>query len=203
MRFVAVVGVLVACVHAGIWMVTRDQVAAPNFNGQLASVSYTPFDGSAHPDSGTRTTAAQIRADLKVLAPLTRTVRTYSSTGGSELVPAIADEFGLRVSVGAWIDRDANRNDRELRAVIDLARRSRNIDSVVVGNETLYRGDLKVEELIRMIQRVKRETQMPVTTGEIWHAWIEHPELVSTVDFIAVLGGHLREGRRRSGDQHL
>ena len=78
MRFVAVVGVLVACVHAGIWMVTRDQVAAPNFNGQLASVSYTPFDGSAHPDSGTRTTAAQIRADLKVLAPLTRTVRTYS-----------------------------------------------------------------------------------------------------------------------------
>ena len=185
MRFVAVVGVLVACVHAGIWMVTRDQVAAPNFNGQLASVSYTPFDGSAHPDSGTRTTAAQIRADLKVLAPLTRTVRTYSSTGGSELVASIADEFGLRVSVGAWIDRDDNRNDRELRAVIDLARRSRNIDSVVVGNETLYRGDLKVEELIRMIQRVKRETQMPVTTGEIWHAWIEHPELVSTVDFIA------------------
>ena len=26
---------------------------------------------------------------------------------------------------------------------------------------------------------------MPVTTGEIWNVWLEHPELVSSVDFIA------------------
>ena len=32
---------------------------------------------------------------------------------------------------------------------------------------------------------MKRETSLPVTTGEIWHAWIEHPELASAVDFIA------------------
>jgi len=185
MRYVAVVGVLVACVHAGIWLLTREQIAAPNVSGQLASVSYTPFDGSAHPDSGTRTTAAQIRADLLTIAPYTRAVRTYSSTGGSEQVPAIADEVGLRVSVGAWIDKDAQRNEREMRSVIELARRHRNIDSVVVGNETLYRGDQKVEDLIKMIQRVKRDTYLPVTTGEIWHAWIDHPELVSAVDYIA------------------
>ena len=36
-----------------------------------------------------------------------------------------------------------------------------------------------------MIQRVKRSTTVPVTTGEIWHVWIEHPELVSAVDYIA------------------
>ena len=27
---------------------------------------------------------------------------------------------------------------------------------------------------------------MPVTTGEIWSVWRDHPELVSAVDFIAV-----------------
>ena len=185
MRFVAVVGVLVACIHAGVWAVSRDVVSAPNFSGQLRSVSYTPFDGSAHPDSGRRSTAEQIRADLKAITPYTRMVRTYSSTGGAELVPEIAREFGLRVSVGAWIDKNTNRNEREMRSVIDLAKRHRNIESVVVGNETIYRGEQTIDELIRKIHRIKRETSVPVTTGEIWSAWIEHPELASAVDFIA------------------
>jgi exo-beta-1,3-glucanase (GH17 family)/cellulose synthase/poly-beta-1,6-N-acetylglucosamine synthase-like glycosyltransferase len=185
MRVVVLVGAFVACVHAGLWALSREQAHAPNFEGQLASVSYTPFDGSAHPDSGTRTSAAQIRADLEKLAPYTRTVRTYSATGGAELVPSIANEFGLRTSVGAWIDKDARRNERELRSVSDLARKGGSIDSIVVGNETIYRGEQTAAELIKKIQRIKRETSLPVTTGEIWHAWIEHPELASAVDFIA------------------
>ena len=68
MRIVALVGAFVACLHAGFWALTREQATAPNFTGQLASLSYTPFDGSAHPDSGTRTSAAQIRGDLRTLA---------------------------------------------------------------------------------------------------------------------------------------
>ena len=84
MRTVAAVIALVACAHAGLWALTRDVVRAPDFEGQLASVSYAPFDGSAHPDEGGRADAAQIRKDLKVLAPLTRAVRLYSSTGGIE-----------------------------------------------------------------------------------------------------------------------
>ena len=55
----------------------------------------------------------------------------------------------------------------------------------MVGNETIFRGEQTIDELISKIQRVKRETSVPVTTGEIWNAWIEHPELVSAVDFIA------------------
>ena len=69
--------------------------------------------------------------------------------------------------------------------MIDLAKRHSNVNGIIVGNETIYRGDLKVSELITMIQRVKRSTNVPVTTGEIWNVWIEHPELVSAVDFIA------------------
>src|SRR4029079_3074667 len=186
MRFVALVAAAVACVHGGLWALTRGVAVAPNIDGQIASLSYTPFDGSAHPDSGRTSTPEQIRADLKAIAPYTRQVRTYSSTGGGELVPDIAQEFGLRVSVGAWIDKNTNRNERELSAVIDLARRHRNnIESVVVGNETIYRGDQTISELIRKIQRVKRDTSVAVTTGEIWNVWIDHPELASSVDFIA------------------
>ena len=179
MRTVAAVVALVACVHAGLWALMRDNAHAPDFDGQLASVSYAPFKGSAHPDSGTKAQAAQIRSDLKLLAPLTRAIRTYSATSGVELVPGIASEFGLRVTAGAWIDKNQDRNEREIRSVIELAKRHSNINGIIVGNETIYRDEQKVSDLIQMIQRVKRSTSVPVTTGEIWHVWIEHPELVS------------------------
>ena len=185
MRTVAAVIALVACVQAGLWALSQETLRAPNVEGPLASVSYAPFASNVHPDAGGKVQAAQIRADLKKLAPLTRAVRTYSSTGGIELVPGIASEFGLRVTVGAWIDKHQDRNERELRSVIDLAHRHSNINGIFVGNETIYRGEQTVPDLIKMIQRVKRQTGVPVTTGEIWHVWIEHPELVSQVDYIA------------------
>jgi exo-beta-1,3-glucanase (GH17 family)/cellulose synthase/poly-beta-1,6-N-acetylglucosamine synthase-like glycosyltransferase len=168
-----------------LWALASHQTRAPDFDGQLASVSYAPFGGAAHPDSGTQAQAAQIRADLQMLAPLTRAIRTYSSTGGVELVPGIAQEFGLRVTVGAWIDKHQERNEREIASVIDLAKRHSNVNGIIVGNETIYRADQTVPELIKKIQQVKRATSVPVTTGEIWNVWIEHPELVSQVDYIA------------------
>jgi exo-beta-1,3-glucanase (GH17 family)/cellulose synthase/poly-beta-1,6-N-acetylglucosamine synthase-like glycosyltransferase len=185
MRTVAAVLTLVACVHAGMWALLRPQEKAPDFTGQLASVSYSPFTDSEHPDYGPRPTAEQIRADLKAIAPYTRAIRTYSSTGGGELVPPIAAEFGLKVTVGAWLDKNQDRNEREIRSALDLARHNTNVDAIVVGNETLLRTDMTVAELIKIIQRVKRSSPVPVTTGDIWSAWIDHPELASSVDFIA------------------
>src|SRR5205814_2356167 len=78
---------------------------APDVTQQLASISYSPFADSSHPDRGVRPTAEQIRSDLRTIAPYTRAIRTYSATGGAELVPPIAAEFGLKVTVGAWIDK--------------------------------------------------------------------------------------------------
>src|ERR1700750_1157010 len=185
MRTVAAVVALVACVQAGMWALSRDQVTAPGFDGQLASVSYAPFEGNATTDGGGQARAARLREDLKLLAPVTRAVRTYSSTNGVELVPGIASEFGLRVTVGAWIDKHEDRNEREIRSAIDLAKRHSNVNGIFVGNETIYRGEVQVPDLIKLIQRVKRSTNVPVSTGEIWNVWLDHPELVSSVDFIA------------------
>ena len=185
MRTVAAVLALVACVHAGLWASLRTKEAAPDFTGQLASVSYAPFVASAHPDWGERPTVEQIRADLKAIAPYTRAIRTYSSTGGAELVPPIAAEFGLKVTVGAWIDKNQERNEREIRSALELARHNSNVNAIVVGNETMLRNETSVDDLIKLIQRVKKSSPVPVTTGENWSAWIDHPELASAVDFIA------------------
>ncbi len=185
MRLAAAVCALVITAHLGLWHFAKRELSAPDYSGQMASVSYTPFDGSAHPDSGKQTTIEQVRADLAAIAHTTRAVRTYSSTGGSELVPEVASEFGLKVSLGAWIDKFEDRNERELRAVIDLSRGFSSVNGIIVGNETIYRADQTVAELIKKIQRVKRSVSVPVSTGEIWNVWLEHPELVSSVDFIA------------------
>src|ERR1700720_3260537 len=183
----AVVGVLllVTAVHAAMWGALRDKQQAPDFTGVLPSVSYAPFEGTGHPDVANIPSAEKIRADMKKLAPLTRAIRLYSSTGGVELVPQIAAEFGLKVTVGAWIDKNADRNEREIDAAINLAKRNSNVIGIVVGNETIYRGEQKVEDLIELIKRVKKSVNVPVTTGEIWNIWRYYPQLGYSVDFIA------------------
>ena len=185
MRAVVAVLLCVAAVHAAMWGLLRDRQQAPDFKGILPSVSYAPFEGTAHPDVDNIPSVEKIRADLKTLAPLTRAIRLYSSTGGVELVPPIANEVGLKVTVGAWIDKNADRNEREMLSAIELAKRNGNVNGIVVGNETIYRGEQKIEDLIKLIQRVKGSVNVPVTTGEIWNIWLEHPELASSVDFIA------------------
>ena len=183
MRVVAAVLLLVSALHAGLWGVLRDREPAPDFKGLVPSLSYTPFepghvvDLNVDPD--------KVRADLKKLSTLTRAIRSYTATEGSELVPPIAAEFGLKVTVGAWIDKDEDRNEREIKAAIELARKNSNVIGVVVGNEVIYRGEQKVEDLIRMIKKVKGAVRVPVTTGEIWNIWRDFPDLASNVDFIA------------------
>jgi len=183
MRVVIAVLLFIGAAHAALWSVLQDKQQAPDFTGILPSLSYTPFqpghvvDRIVDPD--------RIRADLRKLATLTRAIRSYSATEGNELVPAIAAEFGLKVTVGAWISKDEENNRRELAAAIDLARHNSNVIGIVVGNETVYRGDQKVEDLIELIKKVKSAVNVPVTTGEIWNIWRDFPELASNVDFIA------------------
>jgi exo-beta-1,3-glucanase (GH17 family)/cellulose synthase/poly-beta-1,6-N-acetylglucosamine synthase-like glycosyltransferase len=185
MRAVVAVLLFVTAVHAGLWGLVQEKQQAPDFRGILPSVSYAPFEGTAHPDIDNIPSVEKIRADLKKLAPLTRAIRLYSSTGGVELVPPIAAEFGLKVTVGAWIDKNAERNEREIDAAIGLARRNSNVIGIVVGNETIYRGEQKVDDLIELIKRVKKSVNVPVTTGEIWNIWRDNPQLGYSVDFIA------------------
>ena len=109
MRRVVAVLILVTALHAAIWAALREKQDAPDFHGMLPSLSYAPFDGTGHPDVDNIPTVERIRADLKKLSTMTKAIRLYSSTGGVELVPPIAAEFGLKVTVGAWIDKDANR----------------------------------------------------------------------------------------------
>ena len=104
----------------------------------------------------------------------------------------------MRVTLGAWINEWEAQNEREIDKAIALANQYRNIDSVVVGNEAVFRAEQlhqgnpeydanhTVKDLIAKIQRVKREVRVPVTTAEVPNVWLEYPELASSVDYLAV-----------------
>src|SRR6202012_86090 len=125
-----------------IWGVLQEKQSAPDFNGILPSVSYAPFErGHAVAEPPDPADIDRIRVDLKKIATMARAVRLYSSTEGAELVPPIAAEVGLKVTLGVWIDTNADRNDRELKKAIELARDNSNVIGIVIGNETIFRGE--------------------------------------------------------------
>jgi exo-beta-1,3-glucanase (GH17 family)/cellulose synthase/poly-beta-1,6-N-acetylglucosamine synthase-like glycosyltransferase len=184
MRAVVAVLLFVTAAHAALWGLLQEKQSAPDFRGILPSASYAPFE-PGHTVADSIADSEKVRADLKKLSTLTRAVRLYSSTEGNELVPPIAAEFGLKVTVGAWINKNVERNEREIDAAINLAKHNSNVIGIVVGNETVYRGEQKVEDLIDLIKKVKKSVNVPVTTGEIWNIWRDNPELASSADFIA------------------
>src|SRR3954452_18152514 len=101
MRAVVAVLLFVTAAHAGLWGVLRDKQQAPEFRGMLPSVSYAPFEGTAHPDVDNLPNAAKLRAEPKTLAPVTSAIRLSPSSAGVGSVPPIAAEGGLKVTIGA------------------------------------------------------------------------------------------------------
>ncbi len=177
MRTVAAVLALVACVHAGLWVSLRTKETAPEFSGQLASVSYSPpLDPEQEPLPPEEKIKADIRADLKALAPYTKSIRTYSATRGAEFVPPIAAEFGLKVAVGAWIGKDKERNKAEIRSALELARHNGNVNAIYVGNEAVLTRQISADDLIGYIREAKRLSPVPVTTGESENTYKEYPQ---------------------------
>jgi cellulose synthase/poly-beta-1,6-N-acetylglucosamine synthase-like glycosyltransferase/exo-beta-1,3-glucanase (GH17 family) len=295
MRSVAAVVALAACLHAGLWAYFETSGRAPAITKRLESVSYAPFERMRNPDDVP--TEAQIRADLKAISGYADSIRTYRSTRGMEIVPRIAGEFGLKVTLGIDLepnldsnanydlvcdpdepdrcDKRVSRNEAEIKTAIRLAHTYNNVNAILVGNETTLRrsmlaaaeadeaeeayqkqvlhedpethekkpyadfraalrdtkrdwddqvakavakrvAELKisgtsgvgtsssridskdieegiraawnVDELMKVIQRVKRDlgpNSVPVSTGETWDIWYDHPKLATVVDFVA------------------
>lgn len=124
---------LVACLHLAVWALKNPATTAASVEDRLASVSYNRFVGS--PSAGRTVPEARICADLTAIAGQAKAVRTYASTQGLERVPKIAAKLGLDVTLGAWIDNDNARNEREIASALELARHNPNVKRLVVGNE--------------------------------------------------------------------
>jgi glucan 1,3-beta-glucosidase len=159
--------------------------AAPE---KLQCMSYAPFRGAQSPlNGGTHIPAAQIEDDLVRLKALTGCVRTYSMELGLDQVPEIARRVGMKVIQGLWLSNKPDKNRQEIDGVIALAKRYPDvIQSIVVGNEVLLRGELSAQDLGNAIREVKRQVPMPVTYADVWEFWQRNRDLQDAVDFVTI-----------------
>lgn len=163
--------------------------AAPLAAGEkLYCVSYAPFRGDQNPLSdGTHIPAWQIDEDFARLKNVTDCVRSYSIEHGLDQIPEIARKHGLKVIQGLWLSSNAAKNETQIATTVGLAKRFPDvIQSVVVGNEVLLRGEISGPDLAGIIRRVKSQVSMPVTYADVWEFWLRHREIYDAVDFVTI-----------------
>ncbi len=169
-----------------LWAVFNRPEAVQDWQGVIQGVSFSPYQDGQDPYQQHYPSRAEIDRDLTLLKGQVRRVRSYSSADGLEVIPKLAQQHGLRVTAGAWLDTRKAKNAEEIRNLIHNARHYTNVERLIVGNEALLRGDLSVAELTQYLRQVRAATYVPVSTAEPWHVWIKHPELAKEVDYIAI-----------------
>lgn len=169
-----------------IWSYLNWPKAEVEWSGPVNGVSFSPFRSGQDPLKNQYPSEQEIEQDLKFLADKVHEVRVYSSSNGLEVVPRLAQRNNLRVTAGAWLDKNLVKNEVEIEGLLHNAQHYPNIGRLIVGNEAVLRGDLTIPQLGEYLARVRAATTLPVGTAEPWHVWIDNPELARHVDFIAI-----------------
>mgnify|MGYP001363719131 CR=1 FL=1 len=138
-------------------------------------------------DTGDRLSEAQIRRRMDIIAPYTQWIRSFSCTEGNELIPRIAHEKGLKTMAGAWISHDKERNEREIKALVELAKDGL-VDIAAVGNEVLLRNELSEQELLQYIKQVRAllPTHIPIGCVDTYYHFIENPAIAEACDVVLI-----------------
>jgi exo-beta-1,3-glucanase (GH17 family) len=162
----------------------------------LLGLAFSPYMDGQDPNHRIQIAEDQIRMRLSLIKDATKKIRTFGNTLGLENTARIAREFGLQTSIGAWLDKDTRTNSEEIQNLI-MAANNGEVDVAVVGNETLFRGDLTVQALIGYIQQVRENIpkHIPVTTSEVMDQWLVNPALIEASDVIYANSYPFWEGR--------
>lgn len=189
-----VIAGFVAFAQYALWEWANRSAYITDAEQEVKGFAYAGYQRHQSPLTGSYPSEAELAGDVDLLANYTNRLRTYSSLDNVAVVP-LAGFRGLKVTNGIWLDRDEEKNAREVEAGIQLARQYKHVERIIVGNESILRNDMKPETLIPLLQQVKKATRKPVSTAEPWHVWLKYPELVKHVDFITVHLLPYHEGR--------
>ena len=150
----------------------------------MHGICFSMYEDGQEP--GDEISVEQVERRVKILKPFTGAIRSFSCTEGNEHIPVVAKKHGLNTLVGAWLSDDKVDNEKEIEALIALAKAG-NVDVAAVGNEVLYRNDLSLEELLGYIKRIKEALaglDIPVGYVDAYYEFSRHPELVENSDVI-------------------
>ncbi|GGG51397.1 hypothetical protein GCM10011414_21200 [Croceivirga lutea] len=148
----------------------------------MHGLCFSPYQDNQQP--GNLISEEQIHQRMKIIAPFTNWIRSFSCTDGNEAIPKIAKEYGLKTLTGAWLGDDKEKNEKELDGLIKLANEGY-VDIAAIGNEVMYRGDLQEDELLEFITLGKKAiTTIPVGYVDAYYEFRERPRITEMCDVI-------------------
>ncbi len=185
LRRVSIILALVLAANFGVWAIVNQSVFERAWGGVINGLSYSGYHGGRR---GQQIVGRGYRPATWRLWRRPHRLRCVSmaSATGWTAWSASAAKYGINVNLGAWISRDAGANAQEVAHAIDVAHANPSVKRLIIGNEALLRDDIKPADLIGVIERTKRQANIPVSTAEPWHIWLKYPELADAVDFITV-----------------
>lgn len=139
---------------------------------------------------GANLTNEEIQQRFKIISPYFKAVRTFSAQESQVgNIGELARKNNLDLFMGAWFGREnpeakQSNNESEFKAAIERAADG-NIKAMILGSETLVRGDLDDAQLISYIERFKKVfPKVPVTTADAYYQLLKHPDVVEKCDFV-------------------
>ncbi len=180
-----VIAIAVICFSS--WAYLNRPKNEPAWPTRIQGFCFSPYREGQSAVLKTEPSEAEVESDLALLADKTYAIRTYTVEGVMAKVPALAQKYGINVTLGAWLQRDPVKNEEEIKTLIKVARENyKNVVRIIVGNETLLRGDLTSQQLIGYLDEVRQAVNLPVSTAETWDVWYNHKELGDHVDYICI-----------------
>jgi len=168
-----------------LWALVDRPMSVPDWKGKIGGFAFSAYQRYQTPHKQIYPTVDEIAQDIEQLSHYSQRVRTYSAMESRTIAP-LAKKHGMEVMAGAWLDRNPEKNERELDSLMDSVNRYDNIHRVIVGNEAILRNDVGVDDMIVYLDRTRAHLRVPVSTAEPWHVWLRNPKLVKHVDFITI-----------------
>lgn len=181
-----VIAVTIAILAVSLWALANRPEQEPPWPDRIQGFAFSPFQQGQNPMNRSYPTEKQLDTDLALLEGKTHAIRSYSVEGTLVKIPELARKHNINVAFGVWLDDNKERNREYMNIFLKATVRNPNIVRAIVGNESILRENLTVEELIQYLDEARRELDLPVSTAEPWHVWLKYPELAEHVDFLAV-----------------
>lgn len=143
--------------------------------------NFSPFPTEAEP---TFISEDDLRDRVLMIAPYCLGLRSFRCRQGMEKLPEIAEEYGLKVAMGAEMDGDHLENLDKLDELIALANTGL-VDFIIPGNELLERGDVSAATIINYINTAKAGAPgVPVTVSDTYYQLWLNQNVIDACDIV-------------------
>lgn len=151
---------------------------------KIYGLNFSAFKAGQSPGTPPCLSEAQIRERIGIIAPYTTWIRTFGTGNCLDQAGRIAQEFGLKVAMQAWLSRDVTSNQDQMARLIAEAQNGR-VDLAIVGSEVLYRGDLTENQLLSYITQFRNAVPgVKVATSDTYTELLAHPAVIAAGDVV-------------------